>query len=159
MHLELTDDVGDVPVENGTVDPDFIAKNEHIQTELILYYGDGVVQSNDDYPIVYSYSYIDAEGNTQTIAQSKQIFTLPLKDASGNARKVEDMPKSVLCTATYKGVPYKRTFHLRYSESPYKIEVSKTVLEKYPSDHKKAGYLVDSDKTVTVTVRKWLENT
>jgi hypothetical protein len=125
FHLELTNDQGIIPLENGVIDPDFDISS--VTTTMVLYAGDQVVYNGVSYEI----------SDTNAASLSGNVVTL--KAGASNVSEIE-------CTATYKEVDYKKTFHIIKTANAFDIVTDKIVLERDPE----TGDLVKSDKSLTV---------
>jgi hypothetical protein len=125
FHLELTNDQGILPLENGVIDPDFDITS--VTTTMVLYAGDQVVYNGVSYEI----------SDTNAASLSGNVVTL--KAGAANISEIE-------CTATYNKVDYKKTFHIVKTANAFEIVTDKVILERNPE----TGYLVDSDKFLTV---------
>mgnify|MGYP006923207380 CR=1 FL=1 len=130
FHLELTNDQGILPLENGVIDPDFDITS--VTTTMVLYAGDQVVYNGVSYEI----------SDTNAASLSGNVVTL--KAGAANISEIE-------CTATYNKVDYKKTFHIVKTANAFEIITDKVVLERNPE----TGYLVDSDKSLTVWPKRW----
>lgn len=125
FHLELTNDQGIIPLENGVIDPDFDISS--VTTTMVLYAGDEVVDNGVSYEI----------SDTNAASLSGNVVTL--KAGAANVSEIE-------CTATYNEVDYKKTFHIIKTANAFDIVADKIVLERDPE----TGRLVESDKSITV---------
>jgi hypothetical protein len=125
FHLELTNDQGIIPLENGVIDPDFDISS--VTTTMVLYAGDQVVYNGVSYEI----------SDTNAASLSGNVVTL--KAGASSVSEIE-------CTATCKEVDYKKTFHIIKTANAFDIVTDKIVLERDPE----TGDLVKSDKSLTV---------
>lgn len=130
FHLELTNDQGIIPLDGGVIDPDFDINT--VTTTMVLYSGDKIVTKD----VIYT---ID---NNSAASVSENIVTLNQEAANIS---------SIICTATYKGVDYNKTFHILKTANAYDILTDKVVIER----DSETGNLVDSDKQITVWPKKW----
>jgi hypothetical protein len=94
---------------------------------MVLYAGDQVVTNGVTYAV------------SDTNAASLSGNVVKLKAGAANVSQIE-------CTATYKNVTYKKTFHILKTATAFDIVTDKVVLERDPE----TGRLVNSDKTLTV---------
>lgn len=130
FHLELTNDQGILPLENGVIDPDFDITS--VTTTMVLYAGDEVVDNGVSYKV----------GDTNAASLSGNVVTL--KAEAANISKIE-------CIATYKGTDYKKTFHILKTANAFDIVTDKIVLERDPE----TGRIVESDQSLIVWPKRW----
>lgn len=131
-YIELSRDHIVLPLENGTID----TAAENVEIEIHMFYGSTPMSSSNN--VIYSCDAVqgiscDAETGVVTI----------------NPGALKSQPKSVKCYASHEEITLSKTLEIEYKEHAYKMDVSKTILERNVAD----GTLVDGN--VTITVKKW----
>lgn len=128
-HLELSNDQAVIPLEGNVVDPDF---TDIITTQMSLYAGDVPIKTGVTYTI-----------NNTSVAtcDNNGLVTLNNKNLSN--------VNSIICTATYNGKPYDKTFYINKTAVAYEIIPSLNVIKR----DSWSGY--PKVNSILISVKKW----
>lgn len=136
--IELTNDFGIVPLEaNGEIDKEA----DDITTQIKLVKG-AIVLGKDD-KVTYS---INVDSSAIELSETGALTIYPARFA-----KASDIPTSIVCSAKHGNVTLEKTFHLTSSRNAYELIPFKHMLERDVA----TGYLVEGDRQLSFTVKKW----
>ena len=138
IHLELTQDYIAIPcsADGGSVHPDY---DGGINSRMMLYNGDKLIEDYEN--ITYSFKIDDTDVKNVPI-NSNGSFDIPVDVISGDT--------NVECIATYNGTPFSKTLFVDLEETPYELEINKSVLSRDVN----VGKIID--KTIIVRVKYWM---
>lgn len=131
-YIELSRDHIVLPLENGAID----TAAENVEIEIHMFYGSTPMSGSNN--VIYS---CDAVQGISCDAETGVVTINPVQ--------LQSQPKSVKCYAQHNNIKLSKTLEIEYKEHAYKMDVSKTILERNVAD----GTLVDGN--VTITVKKW----
>jgi hypothetical protein len=137
--IELTNDIGIIPLEsNGSIDK----SAEDITTQIVMLKGNTVIDKDDN--VKYSINVPTSSAISLTDAGLLTIHPSNFTDA-------ESIPTSIICTAKHGTVTLNKTFHISVTQNAYELIPNKHMLQRDLS----TGYLVENDRQLNVTIRKW----
>ena len=137
IHLELSPDYIPVPA-NATGDGIHSDYKGDIRTQMLLYSGDTIIDpksikysfeiseneyNDSDVPIIDTETYVDNTDNTNKYIQS--ITDSGIVVINKNKITVDT---SIKCIATYKETDFYNTLLIDIEDTPYKLQLNKTVL-------------------------------
>lgn len=138
--IELTNDLGIIPLEsNGDID----RQAEDITTQIVMLKGNEIITKDDN----VTYSINVATSTAIRFNTSTGLLTI----SPSNFTNASDIPTSIVCTAKHGNVTLDKTFHISVTMNAYELIPHKHMLQRDLS----TGYLVDDDKTLGVSIRKW----
>lgn len=138
--IELTNDLGIIPLEsNGDIDK----QAEDITTQVVMLKGNEIITKDDG----VTYSINVATSTAIRFNTSTGLLTI----SPSNFTNASDIPTSIVCTAKHGNVTLSKTFHISVTMNAYELVPHKHMLQRDLS----TGYLVDDDKTLGVSIRKW----
>lgn len=143
-YLELSEDQIVVPIENNTIDQDYINlyKDNPLTITMSLYAGDDTIENKAIY-------YVDApNGCAEVLNPNEGIVTIYV-DKLFNVN-------SIKCIAKYgtenDAKSFVKTLYIHKTETAYELIPDKSVLLRDPHND---NYLFSSDSVVSVTIKKW----
>lgn len=136
IHLELTQDYISVPcsADGSGVHPDY---ESNIHSQMKLYNGDKLIENN----ITYSFKVNDVISTD--ITSSNGEFNIPTNLISGDT--------NIECIATYNGVDFHKILTIDLKETPYELELNKSMLTRDVNNGNKI-----IDKNIAVRVKYWM---
>ena len=146
IHLELTQDRIALPskAEGAGVHDDY---NKVITSQMLLYNGDKLIESYDliQYSFIQDGDYLP-ENTIEMVKNDGQCdgtFKIQKDIIKGNT--------NIECIATYNAVSYRKTLFIYLNETPYELEINKSVLTRDMN----TGKIIDDN--ITVNVKCWMD--